>query len=298
VSGTQRVVDSHVHYWDPEALEHPWLEAVPALRRAFGPEEYRVATAGVPVEGVIFVEGNPRSDAGAEEARWVEALSHGNLPLLGIVAFADLTAPAERRRAALDELAARPLVRGVRHNIQGNPPGFATAPGFVEGVREAGERSLVFDLCVTHDQLAEATGLVDRCPGTRFVLDHCAKPAIGEGRLDPWRDDLARLAERPGVACKLSGLTTEAGASWRWEDLLPYAEHVVSCFGPGRLLYGSDWPVLTLASDPAAWYDFTRSLTAGWSAAERAGFYGENARAVYGLPARGGSAPLPDTHES
>jgi L-fuconolactonase len=277
------VLDAHVHYWDCQALEYPWLEELPGLQRAFGPEEYRRAVRGIPCEEIIFVEANPRADLGGEEARRVAALAHAGPTVRAIVAFVDLTAAPAVRGAALDALGGIPLVRGVRHNVQGNPPGFALESRFVEGVREAGRRGLVFDLCITHDQLAEATELVDRCPETPFVVDHCAKPSIGARLAEPWGAELARLAERPNVACKLSGLTTECRAPWSFDDVRPYAEHVVSCFGPERLLYGSDWPVLTLASDPGAWYHFTRSLTDPWSDAEREAFYRGNAVRVYGI---------------
>jgi L-fuconolactonase len=276
------VVDSHVHFWDPAELEYPWLSGLPALLRAFGPPEYREAAHDVPVESVLFVEANPHRARGAAEARRVQRLAATRPWIAGIVAFVDLTAPSAA--PALDELAAVPLVRGIRHNIQGNPPGFALQPAYVEGVREAGRRGLVVDLCITHDQLPEAVDLVDRAPDTHFVLDHCAKPPIRERLLDPWRSDIARLAERPNVSCKISGLLSEAEPGVPGKALLPYATHVVEEFGAGRVMYGSDWPVLTLAGSHSGWYDFTRSLTRGWSDEEVRRFYRENARATYSLP--------------
>jgi L-fuconolactonase len=204
--------------------------------------------------------------------------------IAGVVAFVDLTDPQCRDRT-LDALSAARLTRGVRQNIQGQVAGWALQRAFVEGVREVGRRGLTFDLCATHDQLAEVTELVRQCPDTRFILDHCGKPAIRAGCLEPWRADVARLAEcEQVVACKLSGLLTEADpARGREDDLLPYAEHAVSCFGTRRLLFGSDWPVLTCAGRFADWYGCTERLTAGWSADERRGFYRDNAVRVYGL---------------
>lgn len=275
------MLDSHVHFWDPAELDYPWLDQLPALNRARGPEAYREAARDLPVDAVLFVEANPRPSQGAAEARRVARLAVENPWIAGIVAFADLTVPTAA--AALDELADIPLVRGIRHNIQGNPRGFCLQPAYVAGVREAGRRGLVCDLCVTHDQLPELLELVDRAPDTRFVLDHCGKPAIREGLLDPWRRDIARLAERENVHCKLSGLLTEAKPAARSEDLLPYAAHVVEVFGAARVMYGSDWPVLTLAGSHAAWYHFTRSLTNGWSADEARGFYSDNAIRTYSL---------------
>ena len=272
-------LDSHVHLWDPAELDYPWLAGLPALNRRFGPEDYVAAARGVPVGAVLFVEANPLASQGLAEARRVERLAASHPWIAGIVAFVDLTAAA-----ALEEIAQIPLVRGVRHNIQGNPPGFCLQPGYVSGVREVGERGLVFDLCATHDQLSDVIELVDRAPNTRFVLDHCGKPAIRDRRLDPWRDDIARLAERENVFCKISGLLSEAQPGAGARDLLPYAAHVVEKFGTARVMYGSDWPVLTLAGSHRGWYDFTRSLTSGWGDDEARGFYGDNAMRAYSLP--------------
>lgn len=279
------LLDSHFHLWQPAELTYPWLDEMPTLRRPFGPEEYRAGAEGVPVSAAIFVEANPHPAQGLEEARRVSRLAARNPWIAGIVAFVDLTSGGVGE--ALDALDELPLVRGVRHNIQGNAPGFATARAYVEGAREVGRRGLVFDLCATHDQLPEVIDLVDRAPDTPFVLDHCAKPAIREGRLDPWRADLARLAERPNVSCKISGLLTEAGPGATVETVLPYAAYAVEAFGVERVMYGSDWPVLTLAGSHADWYDVTRSLTRGWSTDEARGFFHENARRAYRL------APIP-----
>lgn len=276
------IIDAHVHFWDPRELRYPWLAGLPALQRAHLPDEYAAGAGAVPVDRVVVVEGNCLPEQCLREAAWLEMLADGGAPIAGIVAFVDMTDTA-RRREVLDALARAPLVKGVRHNIQGEGAGFCTGPAFIGGVREAGERGLVFDLCATHDQLGEVVELVQCCPGTRFVLDHCGKPAIRDRRQDPWRADVARLAAFPNVWCKLSGLLTEAAPGCRDEELLPYAEHVVASFGRERVMFGSDWPVLTAAGRFADWYDFTRRVTAGWSAREVACFYAETAAHVYGL---------------
>lgn len=282
------IVDAHVHFWDPARLHYPWLAALPSLDRAFLPAEYAAAIGDAPVDRVVFVEANCRPDEAPCEVEFVERLGGGGgAPaagprVAGIVAFVDL-ASAQDGQAALHALAS-PHVKGVRQNIQGRPSGFCLQPAFVEGVRQVGRRGLTFDLCATHDQLPEVVELVRRCPDTRFVLDHCGKPAVRTGDIAAWARDVAQLAAEEHVCCKLSGLLTEADATpRRAADLAPYAAHVVDRFGPGRLLYGSDWPVLTLAGDYADWYGFTRALTAAWSADERRAFYGGNASRVYGL---------------
>ncbi len=290
------VIDSHVHFWDPAVLHYPWLEGT-SLDRAFLPRDYAAATregegegeGRAPIAKVVFVECNCRPEEARREVEFVERLARGEdegqgeSNITGIVAFADLMDAGALDRA-LDALRCSPLVKGIRHNIQGQPAGFSLQPAFVEGVREVGRRGLTFDLCVTHDQLKEVEHLVRECPDTRLVLDHCGKPAIRGGSSDSWRADVARLAAHENVCCKLSGLLTEADPARRREqELIPYAAWVVECFGTERVMYGSDWPVLTLAGSYCDWYQFTDRFTAAWSATERSRFYADNAVRVYGL---------------
>ena len=277
-----------MHFWDPAELHYPWLEAVPALHRAFQPADYAAATGEVPIAKLVFVEGNCRPEEARREVQLVERLAGAEPRIAGIIAFADLTeglgTRGSRLEHTLDGLASSPRVKGIRHNIQGQPAGFCLQPAFVRGVQTVGRRGLTFDLCATHDQLRDVADLVQQCPDTGFVLDHCGKPAIRTGRLDPWRADVARLAAHDNVWCKLSGLLTEADAADRRDDvLIPYAACVVECFGSERVMYGSDWPVLTVAGSYCDWYAFTDRFTARWSAAERRRFYAGTAARVYGL---------------
>jgi L-fuconolactonase len=274
------MVDAHVHFWNPGGFQYDWLSGMPALNRAFLAADYAAATAGLGVDRIIFVECNCLPSENVREAEWAEQLDER---VVAIVAFADLM-DAAGLAGTLDRLQRVPKVRGIRHNIQGQAPGFCLQTAFVAGVREAGRRGLTFDVCVTHDQLDDVVQLARRCPDTRLVLDHCGKPAIRSGLHEPWRTHIAELAHRDNVWCKISGLLTEADATyWREEELPPYAEHVVSCFGAARVLYGSDWPVLTLAGRYVDWLGFTRTLTASWSAADRQLFYHDNATNFYGL---------------
>jgi len=277
------ILDAHVHVWDPSVLRYPWLDGLPALDRPFLPAAYASATSGIPIDAMILVEANCLPHQTLGEAAFFEQIAVADSRVAGIVAFASLTESKELDRT-LDALTARPRVRGIRHNIQGEGSGFCAQSSFVEGVRKVGSRGLTFDLCATHDQLGEVLELVRLCPNTRFVLDHCGKPAIRDRLLDPWRTDIADLAECTNVWCKLSGLVTEAShTGWREADLVPYASHVVEQFGMERVMYGSDWPVLTLATDYAAWFRFIEWFTKGWSDAERRDFYCDNARRGYTL---------------
>lgn len=282
------VIDAHVHFWDPAALRYPWLESVPALERAFLPPDYFLDGAAAP-DAVVFVEGNCTPAESAAEVRFVRRLANVEPRIAGIVAFVDLL-DERTRTVALQRVAATREVVGVRHNIQGHPPGFCVRAAFVRGVEEVGQCDLPFDLCATADQLQDVEDLVSQCPGTEFVLDHCGKPSIRDEAFAPWSEDLARLAMHPNVSCKLSGLLTEAHADQRDEmTLLPYARHAYSCFGASRLLFGSDWPVLTIAGNTAQWRTFTDRFTAAWTPDHRHLFYAGNAIRIYGLDVHGHS---------
>ena len=276
------VVDTHVHFWDPQLLDYPWLETLPALRRSFSPRDYAAAVGDAPVRQLVVVESNCTANENVLETQYFSRLGE-TAPIAGIVAAVTLTDEASVDDT-LHVLSQTEKVKGVRHNIQGQPPGFCLQRSFVDGVRKVGRLGLSFDLCVTHDQVRDATELVHRSPGTTFVLDHCGKPAIRDGCVEPWRIDIARLAKLENVWCKMSGLLTEADTShWQARDLMPYAEHVVACFGVDRVMFGSDWPVLTLAGSYGDWYEFTKSLSGAWTETERRKLYHDNAARVYRL---------------
>jgi L-fuconolactonase len=283
-----RVVDAHVHVWDPTLLRYPWLEQEPTLQRTFLPTDFEPLRAG-DVDAVVFVQADCAPEQSLGEVAWVEALASAEPRIVGIVAYVDMLAGAERIASALDRLEESSIVVGVRHNIQGHAPGFAADPEFARGVRQVGARGLGFDLCITGNQVEEVVTLVERCPDVRFVLDHCGKPSIRDDALTPWAAPLERLASYERVSCKLSGLLTEAREDQRNAvSLRRYADHAMQCFGASRMMYGSDWPVSTLGGGAERWRAITDELTSGWSADERQDFYADNALRFYGLdlPAR------------
>jgi L-fuconolactonase len=277
-----RVIDAHVHFWNPGLLHYAWLDDMPALQRAFLPDHFAALDART-VDGVIFVEANCHPSEAEAELDFVDRLAEHASRVLGSVAYVDLHEDRSRGDA-LRRLSHRERVVGVRQNIQGQQPGFCLAPAFVRGVQEAAQYGFTFDLCITADQLDDATELVRRCPEARFVLDHCAKPAIRDGTFSSWASGIERLAAHDHVSCKVSGLLTESRSDQRNAAALrPYTEHARACFSANRLLYGSDWPVCTLAGDEPLWRDIIGELTADWSSNERRAFYSDNAIRLYGL---------------
>ncbi len=280
------IIDTHVHLWNPRHFRMRWLDGNELLERAYLPDDFHAHTAGVDLESIVFVETAVEPAYALLEARWVDELA-GSEPLIaGIVAHAPLE-DGVAVRSYLDALAAiGARVKGVRRLIQDEAdPRFALRPEFEQGVRMLSEYGWSFDLCIRHHQLPAAIELVRRVPETSFVLDHLGKPPIAEGRLDPWREQLAELAGLPNVVCKVSGAVTEADhQSWDADDLRPFVAHALDVFGPQRVMFGGDWPVVLMASPYRRWVETLDQLTAGLAPAEQQALWRDNARRVYQLP--------------
>ena len=280
------IIDAHLHLWDPTRFRMSWLEGDALLNRPYGLDEYRAQTAGLLIEAMVYVQVEVAPAYGVLEARWAAELARDEPRLQGFVAWAPLE-DGEQARAYLEALrGVSPLVKGVRRIVQDEPdPDFCRRPGFITGARLLAEFGLSCDLCLRHHQLPATIELVRQCPDTPFMLDHCGKPAIKGGRRDPWREQIAALAALPNVCCKVSGLVSEAEwRTWQPADLAPYVAHVLECFGPERVVFGGDWPVLLHAAPYRRWVETLDALTAHLPARERRGLWAENARRFYRLP--------------
>ncbi len=240
-----RVLDSHLHLWDPELLHYEWLEG--PLAWLFGETEIGQARlARATDEKAVFVQAETVEDDFLEEVRWVAGLAP-RIGVVGIVAGARLDRGTDTI-AHLEGLEAERLVVGVRHNLQGEPDGTAVSAAFVTGAREVAARGWTFDACIRSSQLPEISRLAGAVPELRIVLDHLGKPEVGtaEAPLVPtaeWVRDLDDLARRSNAWCKLSGLPGEAGGDWSPEQLEPFLDAAADAFGADRLMWGSDWPV-------------------------------------------------------
>lgn len=276
------IVDTHLHLWAPGRLSYPWLAGEPKLNRDFLIEDYRQACGAVRVAKMVFVQCDCAPAQAWAEVEWVAEVARTEPRLRGIVARVAL----ERGAAAEPEiarLASQPLVKGVRRLIQGErDPEFCLKPDFVHGVQLLHAHGLSFDLCLKHPQLAAAIKLVRQCPDVAFVLDHIGKPDIKSGKLDPWRAELRELSKLENVWCKLSGLVTEADhGAWTPAELRPYLDQVIECFGFDRVMFGSDWPVSTLATNLPRWVATLDDALRGCSPAELRKVYVGNAEEFY-----------------
>ena len=279
-----RVIDTHAHFWDVDALRYPWIEKGSLFDRTFSLQDYQRASAAIPITRIVFVEADAHSSCSLREAQWVQGLAAIDTRIQGIVARVTLTGNADDVLADLEAAASIPLLKGVRDNIQNHPAGFAVQGSFVWGVKEVAKRGLHFELCLRHHQLPETLELVRRCPEVQFVLDHCAKPDIRAGATEPWLSQIRDMAALPNVVCKISGLVTEADwEQWQPEEILWYARQAADAFGPERILFGSDWPVNEAAGGYSKWFRLAEMLASTWSKPERESFFWRNAERVYRL---------------
>lgn len=208
------------------------------------------------VSKFIFVECGCEPAQRLAEVDWISNLTKSEPRLKGIVAHASLER-GDVAREELEMLASRPLVKGVRRNLQSEPePEFCLRPEFLAGVRLLAEFGFTFDLCLRHQQLPQATELARRVPEVIFILDHLGKPDVRNKTFQPWANDLKAFAVLPNVVVKISGLTTEADwRNWQPSDLKPYLNHALESFGSQQLLFGSDWPVMSLATHYQHWLE-------------------------------------------
>lgn len=270
------VVDAHVHLWDPDELPYPWLEGTD-LRRRFDAAD--LASAAAPVRRFVAVQADSSAGHSVEEVEWLTRTA-GDV-LLGVVAHAPVERGAGVREAIENVLAAGPVV-GIRRLLQDEPAGAIASGIFDAGLDVVAEFGLPFDLCVRAHQLDEVVDLVARHPEQTMVLDHVGKPRVGDPEaLEPWRRTLARLASYPGVAVKLSGLATELIPGAGLDAARPYVQEVLELFGPERCMFGSDWPVMTVATSYAEWRALVGDVLAGLPRADLDAVLGGTARRVY-----------------
>ena len=273
-------IDAHHHFWRYSDAEYGWIDdSMQVLRRNFLPGDLEREMRDARVARAVAVQARQT----LEETHWLLELA-GNHPFLaGVVGWAPIASREFPR--ILESLQSREHLKGLRHVLQEEPDDrYALHPDFTRGLRLLAPAGLVYDILIYAHQLPAAIELVDLHPNQTFVLDHLAKPRIAARELSPWREYLRELAKRPNVACKVSGLVTEADwQHWTIEDLSPYLNTALECFGPQRLLAGSDWPVCTVAASYSRWWQTLRRWAEKLSISEQESILGGNAARIYHL---------------
>ena len=278
-------IDAHVHLWQLSVRDQPWTAGLPLLRRDFTLDDLRPQLAAAGMRAAVLVQTVPV----AAETPEMLALADSANEIAGVVGWVDLrAADVAARLAALMEGPGGGWLAGIRHGVQDeHDPDWLLWPEVLRGLQAVADAGLVYDLLVRSDQLLMAAHAARRQPGLRFVLDHAGKPPIASGAIDPWRLHVDELACCPNVAVKLSGLLTEAGPGVDATTLRPYSDHLLGAFGPGRMMFGSDWPVSSLRAGYARVASLTAELLGGLSGEERDSVFGATAAAWYGFGAAG-----------
>lgn len=279
------LIDAHHHLWDPQTRDYPWMRGhrLDPIRRRYGLDDLRERCSSAEVDATVLVQ--TVSDT-AETEEFLAIAADSDRLVAGVVGWADLTAPdVSDALARLRGLRGGERLVAIRHQVEDEPdPAWLVRDDVIRGVAAVGRAGLAFDLLVKPPQLPAARTAVERLPDVTFVLDHCAKPPIAGREWEPWASEIAALAELPNVACKVSGLVTEARwDAWDVATIRPYVDHVLERFGPHRLIFGSDWPVCELAATYDDVLEAARAVLGSLAPAETAMVFGGTADRLYRL---------------
>lgn len=251
------MIDAHQHFWNPARGDYFWMvrEAAAPIAKPFGPRELAPHLAAARIAKSVLVQAAPT----IAETEYMLGLADATDHVAKVVGWIDFENRDDRRQ--LERLAKHPKFSGVRPMIQDLPdPEWMHRPDVQWALQAIVELDLSFDALGFPLHLDPFLKLFQRYPKMRIVIDHCMKPAIRDGAFEPWAAKMAVIAKETNVSCKLSGLATEALPGWSIETLRPYAAHVLKQFGPQRVMWGSDWPVLNLNGDYAKWFATAKSL--------------------------------------
>lgn len=277
-------IDSHQHFWNYDAIEYPWIsDKLAVLRRDFTPADLKQELNDVGIDGCVSVQARQN----LAESHWLCSLADENDFIRGVVGWVDLR--SEQLDEQLEELAAHEKFVGVRHVVQDEADErFIVGEEFMKGIGLLAKYELRYDILIFPNQLPATLEFVKKFPDQPFVLDHIAKPPIKDGTVEPWETQIRHLAKFQNVMCKVSGMVTEADwENWEVDVFDPYLDVVLDAFGPKRLMYGSDWPVCSLAGSYKQVHSLALRLADRLSESEQELFWGGNARDFYGLAAVG-----------
>ena len=270
-------IDAHHHLWTLARGDYGWLTPdLAPIYRDFRLPDLAPHLSAAGIEGTILVQAAPTE---AETMFLLDIAENAEL-VRGVVGWTDFDAADGVAR--IDALAARNLLVGLRPMVQDiGDDDWLLGPALAPLLAAMARNGLVFDALVLPRHLPKLLRVIGSHPDLEFVLDHCGKPRLATGEMAIWQRDIALLAEHPNIVCKLSGLVTEAAPDWQIADLRQAVDHVLACFGPQRMLWGSDWPVVNLAGGYTKWFAAAETLLADLSPDEQAGIFGGNAARIY-----------------
>ena len=272
-------LDSHQHFWKYSPQQHNWIDdSMVSLKRDFLPNDLEPHLIENKIEACVVVQ----ADQSEKETEFLLELATQYEFIKGVVGWVDLRAKNVEER--LQFYSQNQYFKGVRHIVQSEKQDFLLDPAFQNGIGKLGNLNLTYDLLIYSHQIEAAIKLVSQFPNQKFVLDHLAKPNIKNGKIDPWKNQIQRLAQFSNVSCKISGMVTEADhVQWKPSDFIPYLDIVFEAFGENRILFGSDWPVCLLAASYQEVYHLITDYTANFSLEQRDKLFGANAERFYNI---------------
>ncbi|SEW34186.1 amidohydrolase family protein [Chitinophaga arvensicola] len=274
------VIDAHQHFWQYDPVRDAWIdESMEVIRRDFYPEHLAPVLEENGVHGCVAVQ----ADQSPDETAFLLSLAAQHTFIRGVVGWADLR--ADNIHEQLEQYAAHPKLKGFRHIVQGEPDSrFILGEHFCRGIKALAQHGFTYDILVYPKQLAAVEEFVQQFPEQALVIDHLAKPDIKGGELEAWAAHMRRIAQSPNVYCKLSGMVTEADwQQWEPAHFRPFLEVALEAFGPGRLLYGSDWPVCLVAAKYREVKSLVTDFISTLSTTEQQQIMGGNAISFYHL---------------
>lgn len=274
-------IDAHQHFWRLSRGDYDWLTPdLGLIYRDFSPDDLRPILQRHNIAATIIVQAAPT----ISETEFMLDIARHNDFVAAVVGWADLE--ASDAVDVIGRLAAREYLVGLRPMIQDIPdPDWMLRPGLAPAIAAMERGNLRFDALLKPPHLAPFQEFLRKYPNLPIVVDHGAKPEIRNGRFDDWAPAMREIARDERVCCKLSGLATEANSDWKIDDLRRYIDHLLACFGPKRLMWGSDWPVVNLAGGYDRWMEASVACLASLGEAERAAIFGGTAARFYGVPA-------------
>jgi L-fuconolactonase len=286
------IVDTHLHLWDLKILRLPWVASATGRARDVLAHDhllsdYAEATRDLKVTRAVYMEVDVAESDQIKEAEYVTGIcEEGRSPMVAAVISG--RPASDGFGDYLDRFKGNPFIKGLRQVLHSSatPPRYCLEPAFIRGVRMLGDRGLSFDLCLRNDQLEFGAELIDRCPGTRFIVDHCGNPHAGSNDLDGWRRGLAKIAgiKDRQVICKVSGIYGNVKADdWPADRLSPVVRSVIDLFGWDRVIFAGDWPVVNLGASMRVWVETLKTIVRADRPEDQAKLFRENAIKFYGL---------------
>ncbi len=282
----QPIVDTHQHLWDLSVVQLSWLKADAPLNKMHRPVEYAEATKDLGIVKAVYMEVDVKPESRQAEVDYiVELCKSGKTPTCAAVLGGH---PADAGFAKyIEQFQGSKYVKGIRQVIHADntPAGYSLSKEFIKGVQLLGEKGLSFDICIRPGEISDGQKLVEACPGTRFILDHCGNaPILDAAKMEVWKKDMAAIAGKKNIVGKVSGIVVGAKkGEWTADTLAPAINHTIEVFGWDRVMFGGDWPVCTQVTTYKEWVAALKTIVAGQSKENQMKLFHDNAVKYYGL---------------